>query len=279
MTDASKLAKDVLTQGKPDLLKKSPDQMVRRVCRELGSKKNIIVINDEAHHCYRRRQEGAVEVKLTGEDRTEAEQREEEARIWISGIEAVKRKLGVKVVYDLSATPFFLRGSGYLEGTLFPWVVSDFSLIDAIESGIVKVPRVPVADDAMTGELPTFRDLWQRIREALPRKGRAKEEYDGEPKLPTEPGSRAGHVLPELRAGVPALGTQQRGAAQRPDAAGLHRRLQQHERLEAGLQLHRRLGEEAIRWQDVCPGTRPAAALQQRARRPVDGAAKRDPRG
>ena len=77
--------------------------------------------------------------------------REEEARIWISGIEAVKAKIGVKVVYDLSATPFFLRGSGYDEGTLFPWVVSDFSLIDAIESGIVKVPRVPVADDSMIG--------------------------------------------------------------------------------------------------------------------------------
>ncbi len=57
----------------------------------------------------------------------------------------------MKTVYDLSATPFFLRGSGYKEGTLFPWVVSDFSLIDAIESGIVKVPRVPVADNSMEG--------------------------------------------------------------------------------------------------------------------------------
>lgn len=184
--DAAKLTKEVLTQGNLDALKESPDQMVRRVCRVLGNKKNIAVINDEAHHCYRRRQDGATEEKLTGEDRTEAERREEEARIWISGLEAVKRKLGVKVVYDLSATPFFLRGSGYPEGTLFPWVVSDFSLIDAIESGIVKVPRVPVADDAMTGELPTFRDLWRHIREGLPKKGRKQEEYDAEPKLPTE---------------------------------------------------------------------------------------------
>lgn len=183
--DAGKLTKDVLTQGNPDLLKESPDQMVRRVCRELGNKKNIVVLNDEAHHCYRRRQNGAEE-KLTGEDRTEAERREEEARIWISGLEAVKKKLGVKAVYDLSATPFFLRGSGYPEGSLFNWVVSDFSLIDAIESGIVKVPRVPVADDAMTGELPTYRDLWKHVREALPRKGRAKEEYEAEPKLPAQ---------------------------------------------------------------------------------------------
>jgi type III restriction enzyme len=89
-------------------------------------------------------------------------------------------------LYDLSATPFFLRGSGYPEGTLFPWVVSDFSLIDAIECGIVKVPRVPVADDAMTGEQPTYRDLWLRIREHLPKKGRGTEAISGEPNLPVE---------------------------------------------------------------------------------------------
>ena len=77
----------------------------------------------------------ATDEKLTGDERKEAEQRDEEARVWITGLEAVKAKIGVKAVYDLSATPFFLRGSGYPEGTLFPWVVSDFSLIDAIESG------------------------------------------------------------------------------------------------------------------------------------------------
>ncbi|MBL0344425.1 DEAD/DEAH box helicase family protein [Candidatus Villigracilis affinis] len=164
----------------------TPDQMVRRVCRELGNKKNIIVINDEAHHCYRRKPDGQEEEDLKGDDRREAEQREEEARIWISGIEAVKAKLGIKTVYDLSATPFFLRGSGYTEGVLFPWVVSDFSLIDAIESGIVKVPRVPVADDSMTGEQPTYRDLWLRIREHLPKKGRKTEELSIDPTLPVE---------------------------------------------------------------------------------------------
>jgi len=159
--------------------------MVRRVCRELNSKKNILVLNDEAHHCYRRKPD-AEDEPLTGDERAEAKQREEEARIWISGIEAVKAKIGVKAIYDLSATPFFLRGSGWPEGTLFPWVVSDFSLIDAIEAGIVKVPRVPVADDSMTGEQPTYRDLWLRIPEDLPRKGRKTEEAGGDPKLPVE---------------------------------------------------------------------------------------------
>ncbi|HVQ36743.1 MAG TPA: hypothetical protein VMS31_04390, partial [Pyrinomonadaceae bacterium] len=182
---AGKITKSILADGPTSAFKETPDQMVRRVCRELGTKKNIIVLNDEAHHCYRRRPE-AEDEKLTGDDRLEAKTREEEARIWISGIEAVKAKIGVKAIYDLSATPFFLRGSGYPEGTLFPWVVSDFSLIDAIEAGIVKVPRVPVADDSMTGEQPTYRDLWLRIRDQLPRKSRKTEAVTGEPKLPVE---------------------------------------------------------------------------------------------
>jgi len=104
--------------------------------------------------------------------------------VWISGIEAVKAKLGVRAIYDLSATPFFLLGSGYSDGTLFPWVVSDFSLIDAIEAGIVKVPRVPVSDDALSGTQPTYRDLWLRIRAELPKKGRKTEAVSGEPHLP-----------------------------------------------------------------------------------------------
>ncbi len=157
--------------------------MARRVCRQLGNKNNIIVINDEAHHCYRRKPDSEEE-KLSGDERKEAEKRDEEARVWISGLEAVKAKMGVKVIYDLSATPFFLRGSGYSEGTLFPWVISDFSLVDAIECGIVKVPRVPVSDDRMIGAEPTYRNLWQNIREDLPKKGRRTDELKGEPKLP-----------------------------------------------------------------------------------------------
>ena len=182
---ASKITKSILADGQSSPFTETPDQMVRRVCRELRTKKNIIVLNDEAHHCYRRKPD-AKDEKLTGDDRLEAKQRDQEARVWISGLEAVKAKIGVKAVYDLSATPFFLRGSGYPEGTLFPWVVSDFSLIDAIEAGIVKVPRVPVADDSMTGAQPTYRDLWLRIREHLPKKGRKTDKMGGEPNLPVE---------------------------------------------------------------------------------------------
>ena len=180
---AGKLTKDILQEGRASPFTESDGEMVRRVCRGLGAKKNVIVINDEAHHCYRCRP-GNDEEKLSGDERKEAEKQAEKARVWIGGLEAVQQKLGIKAVYDLSATPFFLRGSGYGESKLFPWVVSDFSLIDAIECGIVKVPRVPVADDSMVGEQPTYRDLWLRIRDDLPKKGRKTDAVSGEPKLP-----------------------------------------------------------------------------------------------
>jgi type III restriction enzyme len=138
--------------------------MVRRVCGELG--KDIIVINDEAHHCYHRKPSEEKSEKLTGDARKEAERNAQEARTWITGLEQVKNKIGIKAVYDLSATPFFLAGSGYGEGTLFSWVVSDFSLTDAIESGIVKVPRVPV-DDNTVNKNPINRHLWQHIGKAF----------------------------------------------------------------------------------------------------------------
>ena len=80
--------------------------------------------------------------------------------------------LDVKAVYDLSATPFFLRGSGYREGELFGWVVSDFSLMDAIESGIVKVPRVLTRDDVIQANEPIFRHVYKHVRSDLSRRGR-----------------------------------------------------------------------------------------------------------
>jgi type III restriction enzyme len=182
---APALTKKFVDPKGENLFRESPEEMVRRVCKELGTKKQIVVLNDEAHHCYRRKPDEQ-KTKLSSDDRQEAKKRNEEARVWISGVEAIKKKLGVKAIYDLSATPFFLRGSGYDEGTLFPWVVSDFSLIDAIESGIVKVPRVPVADDSMQGELPKYRDLWPLIRTELPKGTKSSLPVPVEPHLPAE---------------------------------------------------------------------------------------------
>ncbi|MEH2510153.1 type III restriction enzyme [Nitrobacteraceae bacterium AZCC 1564] len=160
-------------------------QMIQRVMGELMGLKNIMVINDEAHHCYREKPKEPDDEDLKGEEKKEAEKNNEAARLWISGIEAVNRKLGVARVIDLSATPFFLRGSGYAEGTLFPWTMSDFSLMDAIECGIVKLPRVPVAENIPGNEMPVYRDLWENIRKDMPKKGRGQGEELDPLRLPT----------------------------------------------------------------------------------------------
>lgn len=162
-------------------------QMLQRVMPDLMGMSNVLVINDEAHHCYREKPGvRPPDDDLKGDDKKEAEENNEAARVWISGLEAVNRKLGLTRVFDLSATPFFLRGSGYAEGTLFPWTMSDFSLMDAIECGIVKLPRVPVADNIPGAEMPMFRNLWDHIRTRMPKKGRGKAEGLNPLDLPTQ---------------------------------------------------------------------------------------------
>ncbi len=174
--DLSKGGRSLL-QGRGEVLNtlETEGQMLQRVMPDLMGMKNIVVFNDEAHHCYREKP-GAEddEAELKGEEKKEAEHNKEAARLWISGLEAVNRTLGVACVIDLSATPFFLSGSGYAEGTLFPWTVSDFSLMDAIECGIVKLPRVPVADNIPGEEMPMFRNLWEHIGKKMPKKRRGK---------------------------------------------------------------------------------------------------------
>ena len=164
----------------------SEGQMIQRVMPELMGLKQILVLNDEAHHCYREKPGVENAADWAGDERREAEKNNEAARLWIAGLEAVKRNMGISRVIDLSATPFFLRGSGYAEGTLFPWTMSDFSLMDAIECGIVKLPRVPVADNIPGGEMPKFRNLWEHIRSRMPKKGRGKAKTLDPLSLPVE---------------------------------------------------------------------------------------------
>jgi type III restriction enzyme len=178
-----------LLQGRGPALStlETEGQMLQRVMPELMNVKNVLAINDEAHHCYRAKPPAeSEEGDYKGEEREEAEKNREAARLWISGLEAAQRKLGLQRVVDLSATPFFLRGSGYAEGTLFPWAMSDFSLMDAIESGIVKLPRVPVADNIPGGEMPRFRNLWEHIRTEMPKKGRRKARLLDPKKIPRD---------------------------------------------------------------------------------------------
>ena len=174
-------------RGEQLLTLESEGQMLQRVIPDLMGMKNILVLNDEAHHCYREKPKDADdEEKLKGDDKKEAEKNSKAARLWISGLEAVSRTLGLNRVIDLSATPFFLSGSGYVEGTLFPWTMSDFSLMDAIECGIVKLPRVPVADNIPGTEMPMFRNLWEHIGSKMPKKGRGKGKTLDPLSLPTQ---------------------------------------------------------------------------------------------
>ena len=159
----------LLRGGKPeiaDAFKETPDLVAARVLRRFGSGKGeIVVLNDEAHHCYQDKLLEHPDADADAEDKD----RNREARVWFRGVSDLKRVGGIKTVYDLSATPYYLKGSGYNEGFIFPWVVSDFSLMDAIESGIVKVPRVPVDDDA-GGKEVVYLNLWDAIQPPLPAK-------------------------------------------------------------------------------------------------------------
>ncbi len=184
--DIAKGTRQVIEGWREDKLQtlETDGQMIQRVMPELMGLKNIVVFNDEAHHCYRSREQnpiGETEDDLSGEEKEAAKENNEAARLWINGLEAVNRKLGLSVVYDLSATPFFIKGSGYREGTLFPWTMSDFSLMDAIECGIVKLPRVPVADNVLGGDTPMFRNLWDHIGSSMPKKGRSKSGQSHDP--------------------------------------------------------------------------------------------------
>ena len=173
-------------RGEPLKTLETEGQMLQRVMPELMGVRKVLVLNDEAHHCYREKPGEKEEGTLKGDDRKEAEKNREAARLWISGLETVGKKLGINRVIDLSATPFFLRGSGYVEGTLFHWTMNDFSLMDAIECGIVKLPRVPVADNIPGGDTPKFRNLWEHIRARMPRKGRGKAKSLDPLSLPVE---------------------------------------------------------------------------------------------
>jgi type III restriction enzyme len=223
-------------RGEPLTTLETEGQMLQRVMPELMGIKKILVLNDEAHHCYREKPDEREEDVLKGDDKKEADKNTEAARLWISGLGTVGRELGINRVIDLSATPFFLRGSGYAEGTLFPWTMSDFSLMDAIECGIVKLPRVPVADNIPGGEMPKFRNLWEHIRTAMPKKGRGKAEHLDPLSLPVELQTALealyGHYQKTFRA---------HGGGGHRGAALLHRGLQQHLDLQAGPRLHLRL--------------------------------------
>lgn len=142
--------------------------VLRRVLGGFKPGRRLLVINDEAHHCYLPRAKG----KDTELDNSETEN--ERAAVWFSGVRAVAQRFKLRAVYDLSATPYYLSGSGYPAYSLFPWTVSDFGLIEAIESGLVKIPFLPVDDTSQQIDEPVLKNLYEHCKDELPRKGQRK---------------------------------------------------------------------------------------------------------
>jgi type III restriction enzyme len=142
----------------------TPETFAKRVLDDLYDRLPIMVLNDEGHHCWRPAPSAE---DLSAEEREELE----EARVWLNGLDWINNvgaetTPGISVCVDLSATPFYLKGSGHPEGRPFPWIVSDFGLVDAIESGIVKIPRLPVMDTTGRPD-PKYFKLWRAINENL----------------------------------------------------------------------------------------------------------------
>ncbi len=141
----------------------SAEAFARNRLRDLYDGEPVMVLNDEGHHAYRPRPLSEDEARtLSAEDKAERE----EATVWVSGLDRINSACGVTFCVDLSATPFYIAGSGYPEGSPFPWIVSDFALVDAIESGITKIPRLPSSDNTGRPD-PQFFRLWDEIRKDL----------------------------------------------------------------------------------------------------------------
>lgn len=138
--------------------------------RILGGRKGrssaILVMNDEAHHAYRRGVLDESDQYALDDETAEANARE--ATVWIEGLDRINKVLGgrgngIRLCVDLSATPFYIQGSGNVVGRPFPWIVSDFSLLEAIEAGLVKVPQLPT-EDASGEEVPRYFNVWRWVQ-------------------------------------------------------------------------------------------------------------------
>lgn len=120
---------------------KSDEAYVREVLGDMANARNILVVNDEAHHAWR--------LPAGSGTRGIAKSDIEQATKWIGGLDRIDRTRGILTCYDFSATPFVPSGKQSSEEDLFDWIVSDFGLNDAIEAGLVKTPRVVIRDDAV----------------------------------------------------------------------------------------------------------------------------------
>ena len=141
--------------------KESEEAFTRRVLGKLAAYKDLVVINDEAHHAYRQR----AEMKVSKKDAEEFGIDLDEATRWIEGLDRIHKTRRIRRCFDLSATPFAPTGKTNTEAGLFEWVISDFGLNDAIEAGLVKTPRVVIRDDALANAKSYRSKLYHLYRE------------------------------------------------------------------------------------------------------------------
>lgn len=151
---------------------KSDEAYVREVLGDMSNATNLVVINDEAHHAWRI----PAESKMKGVKKEDIE----ESTVWIGGLDRIHRARGIIRCFDLSATPFAPSGKKATEEALFPWIVSDFGLNDAIESGLVKTPRVVIRDDANVDANPRSR-LYHIYMDATVKDDINRKAEEGEP--------------------------------------------------------------------------------------------------
>ena len=128
-------------------------QAINRVAG-FKSRSRVLILNDEAHHCYLPLADGKKKVAANSDNA--------KAAVWFNAIREARKEYDIPLVYDLSATPYFLSGSGYEPYSLFPWVVTDFGLTEAIESGLVKIPYLPEKDATQELDMPVLRDLYRK---------------------------------------------------------------------------------------------------------------------
>ena len=137
------------------------DEMIDRLLAAHRGHDRVCVLNDEAHHCYNGERAGGS--RIEGESKTE----EARAMMWFGALQALQKRNRLAQVFDLSATPMWLRKPTIREpSVLFPWTVSDYPLVDAIEAGLVKIPRVPIRDES-GADVPAFRNLHTTVKETL----------------------------------------------------------------------------------------------------------------
>lgn len=139
----------------------TPEAFARSRLGDLWGDEPLMVLNDEGHHAYRPAPVGEDD-KLSPDEKADREA----ATVWVAGLDRINAARGVAFCVDLSATPFYIHGGGYPEGSPFPWVVSDFSLVDAIESGITKIPRLPAMDNTGRPD-PKYFKLWAHVTRNL----------------------------------------------------------------------------------------------------------------